>query len=201
MSKVRSGNVTSLCVYCGSSDGARHGYKDAARALAREMVARGIRLVYGGAGIGLMGAIADEVLALGGEAVGVMPEALMHKELVHQTLTELHVTPSMHARKLMMADLADAFVALPGGIGTFEELFEVWTWAQLGLHSKPVGLLNVGGYYDGLIGFLDQARDERFIRAEHRDMLIVANDPHGLFDSFASFQPPALPRWLTPTGS
>ena len=188
--------MTSLCVYCGSSSGRLEDYAAAARALAGAMVERGIRLVYGGASVGIMGAVADEVLRLGGEAVGVIPESLMRKELAHAALSELHVTPSMHARKTLMAELADGFVALPGGIGTFEEIFEVWTWAQLGFHCKPCGLLNVAGYYDGLVAFLDHAAGEQFVRAEHRQMLVVESTPEALLDRFASYTPPALPKWV-----
>ena len=188
--------MTSLCVYCGSSSGRLEDYAAAARALAGAMVERGIRLVYGGASVGIMGAVADEVLRLGGEAVGVIPESLMRKELAHAALSELHVTPSMHARKTLMAELADGFVALPGGIGTFEEIFEVWTWAQLGFHRKPCGLLNVAGYYDGLVAFLDHAAGEQFVRAEHRQMLVVESTPEALLDGFASYTPPALPKWV-----
>lgn len=189
--------VKSLCVYCGSSVGRSPVYAEAARALARAMVGRGVRLVYGGASVGIMGAVADEVLRLGGEAVGVIPQALMRKELAHAGLTEMHVTPSMHARKMLMAGLSDAFVALPGGIGTFEELFEVWTWAQLGFHDKPCALLNVGGYYDRLADFLDHASAEDFVRPVHRDMLIVESDPEILLARFAAYQPPAVPKWVS----
>jgi uncharacterized protein (TIGR00730 family) len=147
-----------------------------------------------------MGVLADEVLRLGGEAVGVIPQALMRKELAHAGLTGMHVTPSMHTRKMMMAELSDAFVALPGGIGTFEELFEVWTWAQLGFHDKPCGLLNVGGYYDRLIGFLDHACAEQFVSRTHRDMLVVESAPAALLARFAAYQPPAGPRWVQQAG-
>lgn len=188
--------LKSLCVYCGSSSGRIDDYADAARALAQAMAPRGIRLVYGGAHVGIMGTVADEVLRLGGEAIGVIPESLMKKELAHQGLTELHVTPSMHARKTLMAELADGFVALPGGIGTFEEIFEVWTWAQLGFHKKPCGLLNVAGYYDGLIAFLDHSARERFVRQEQRDMLVVESDPARLLDRFADYTAPELQKWM-----
>jgi len=188
--------LKSLCVYCGSSSGRIDDYADAARALAQAMAPRGIRLVYGGAHVGIMGTVADEVLRLGGEAIGVIPESLMKKELAHQGLTELHVTPSMHARKTLMAELADGFVALPGGIGTFEEIFEVWTWAQLGFHKKPCGLLNVAGYYDGLTTFLDHSARERFVRQEQRDMLVVESDPAVLLDRFAAYSAPELPKWM-----
>lgn len=188
--------LTSLCVYCGSSSGRIDAYAAAARALAQTMVERGIRLVYGGAGVGIMGAVADEVLRLGGKAVGVIPEALMRKELAHAGLTELHVTPSMHARKTLMAELADGFVALPGGIGTMEEIFESWTWGQLGLHRKPCGLLNVAGYYDSLIAFLDHAAGEQFVRPDQRRMLVVESEPGVLLDRLAMYTPPELSKWV-----
>jgi len=188
--------MNSLCVYCGSSSGRLDAYAQAARALAGALVERGIRLVYGGASVGIMGVVADEVLRRGGQAVGVIPESLMCKELAHAGLTELHVTPSMHARKTLMAELADGFVALPGGIGTFEEIFEVWTWAQLGFHGKPCGLLNVAGYYDGLTAFLDHAASEQFVRADQRRMLVVETDPAALLDRFASYTPPVQPKWV-----
>lgn len=188
--------LTRLCVYCGSSSGRIDDYASAARPLAQAMVERGISLVFGGGRVGIMGRVADEVLRLGGQAIGVIPEALMCKELAHTGLTELHVTPSMHARKTLMAELADGFVALPGGIGTFEEIFEVWTWAQLGFHGKPCGLLNVAGYYDGLIRFLDHAASEQFVRADQRAMLVVESAPDALLERFARYTPPPMPKWL-----
>ena len=188
-------SIKTLCVYCGSSAGRNDAYTASARALAQAMVERGIRLVYGGASVGIMGVVADEVMRLGGVAVGVIPEALMRKELGHAGLSELHVTPSMHARKTLMAELADAFVALPGGIGTFEEIFEVWTWAQLGFHGKPCGLLNVAGYYDGLTAFLDHSAGEGFVRREQRDMLVVESDPLALLERFAAYAPPHQAKW------
>lgn len=188
--------ITSLCVYCGSSSGRIDAYAVAARALAKAMTERGIRLIYGGAGIGIMGVVADEVLRLGGEVVGVIPESLMRKEIAHAGLTELHVTASMHARKTLMAELADGFVALPGGLGTLEELFEVWTWAQLGFHHKPCGLLNVARYYDALIGFLDHAAGEQFVRPDQRNMLIVESNSIALLDRFATYTPPAMTKWV-----
>jgi uncharacterized protein (TIGR00730 family) len=189
-------NLTSLCVYCGSSSGRTDAYAAASRALAQAMVERGISLVYGGASVGIMGNLADEVLRLGGKAVGVIPESLMRRELAHTALTELHVMPSMHARKTLMAELADGFVALPGGIGTFEELFEVWTWAQLGFHHKPCGLLNVAGYYDALTVFLEHAVGEQFVGQDTRDMLIVESAPAALLDHFANYKPSGMTRWL-----
>jgi uncharacterized protein (TIGR00730 family) len=188
--------IKSICVYCGSSPGRLEAYSAAARHLATALVERDIRLVYGGASVGIMGLVADTVLQLGGEAVGVIPEALMRKELAHKQLTELHVTRSMHERKSMMADLSDGFIALPGGIGTLEELFEIWTWAQLGLHAKPCGLLNVEGYYDALIAFLDHAMAEQFVKPAQGSMLLVENQPRPLLDRFSCYAPPTVTKWL-----
>ncbi len=188
--------INSLCIYCGSSPGRLEAYGSAACALAEALVSRNIRLVYGGAGIGIMGMVADQVLKLGGQAVGVIPKALAHKEVAHKNLTELHVTQSMHERKMLMAELADGFIALPGGIGTLEELFEVWTWAQLGFHNKPCGLLNVEGYYDSLIGFLDHVLAEQFVKKEHHALLIVETNPDTLLDRYINYQPPAVRHWV-----
>src|SRR6478672_656765 len=154
--------MQSLCVFCGSAIGVAPSFVTATQTFARRCVQRGIRVVYGGASVGLMGTLADSVLQAGGEVVGVIPAALVDREIAHRGLTRLHVVDTMHARKSKMAELADAFVALPGGIGTLEEFFEVWTWGQLGIHHKPVGLVNTAGYYDGLIRFLDHAVGERF---------------------------------------
>lgn len=188
--------MRSICVYCGAAQGRRVEYVEAARALGTALARRNLRLVYGGASVGLMGAVADATLAAGGEVVGVIPEALMKKELAHPGLSELVVTRSMHERKTAMAELADGFVALPGGIGTFEELFEIWTWAQLGFHRKPCGVLNVAGYYDQLLGFLDHARDEGLLAPSVREVLQVADGADALLDRFASWQPPNVDRWL-----
>jgi len=188
--------IQSLCVYCGSSIGRIDAYADAATKLAHALVARNIRLVYGGAGIGIMGVIADQVLQLGGRAVGVIPKALAHKEVAHANLTELHVTKTMHDRKMLMAELSDGFIALPGGIGTLEELFEIWTWAQLGFHKKPCGLLNIAGYYDGLIGFLDHVAAEQFVKPLQREMLLVESDPDTLLDRYRDYRPPVVKRWV-----
>ncbi|MEE8251812.1 MAG: TIGR00730 family Rossman fold protein [Gemmatimonadales bacterium] len=187
--------MKSLCVFCGSSSGARNGYSDAARDLARVLVGEGIRLVYGGASVGVMGALADEVLAGGGEVIGVIPEGMMRHEVAHHGLTELRVVDSMHQRKALMAELSDGFVALPGGLGTFEELFEVYTWAQLGIHVKPVGLLNAAGYYDKLIEFLDGAVEERFLSSEDRSVLLVESDPRLLIEKFKLHRPPSVSKW------
>ena len=177
--------MKSVCVYCGSNSGRLDAYASAARALGQTLVARNIRLIYGGSHLGMMGVVADEVLRLGGQAIGVIPESLVQKEVAHRNLTELRITQSMHERKALMAELSDGFVALPGGVGTLEEIFEVWTWAQLGLHHKPCGLLNVEGYFDSLIAFLDHAVAERFVKSPHRSLLIVENDPQRLLDRFA----------------
>jgi uncharacterized protein (TIGR00730 family) len=172
--------VKSVCVYCGSQDGRDPAHAAAARAMGDALVDRGMRLVYGGGGIGMMGQIADQVLARGGEVIGVIPEALMRAEVAHQGVTEMHVTKGMHDRKALMADLADAFVTMPGGLGTLEELFETWTWAQLRYHDKPIGLLNVNGYFDGLLQWLDQAVADGYVRGPHRGMLHVDTVPERL---------------------
>lgn len=189
-------SINSICVYCGSSPGRLDIYSTAAHQLAESLVRRNVRLVYGGAGIGIMGQVADKVLALGGQVVGVIPKALAHKEVAHPGLTELHVTRSMHERKMLMAELSDGFIALPGGIGTLEELFEIWTWAQLGFHQKPCGLLNVAGYYDALIDFLDHVAAEQFVKPYHRAMLMVESEPEALLERYASYQPPAVKHWV-----
>jgi len=188
--------INSICVYCGSSPGRLEAYGSAGCALAKSLVSRNIRLVYGGAGIGIMGMVADQVLKLGGQAIGVIPKALAHKEVAHKNLTELHVTQSMHERKMLMAELSDGFIALPGGIGTLEELFEIWTWAQLGFHNKPCGLLNVEGYYDSLIGFLDHVLAEQFVKKDHHAMLIVETNPDALLDRYINYQPAAVRHWV-----
>ncbi len=188
--------IKTLCIYCGSSPGRLDAYGTAGCALAKALVSRNISLVYGGAGIGLMGMVADQVLKLGGEVIGVIPKALAHKEVAHKNLTQLHVTESMHERKMLMAELSDGFIALPGGIGTLEELFEIWTWAQLGFHHKPCGLLNVEGYYDSLIGFLDHVLAEKFVKKEHHAMLIIETNPDLLLDRYINYQPPAVRHWV-----
>jgi uncharacterized protein (TIGR00730 family) len=186
-----------VCVFCGSSAGTEPRYRAAAEALGAILVARGDALVYGGGKVGLMGIVADAVLAAGGQAIGVIPEGLARKELIHAGLSELHVVPSMHARKALMAELAGAFVALPGGYGTFEELLEITTWAQLGIHDKPIGLLNVAGYYDALAALFDRAVASGFIRAEHRDIVIVGDEPAALMTQLARAPARArLPKWL-----
>jgi uncharacterized protein (TIGR00730 family) len=191
--------MTSVAVYCGSSSGTDPIYTLQAQALGAAMVAQGLTLVYGGGRVGLMGTIADAVLAHGGKVVGVIPDFLANKELAHLGCTELHVVKTMHERKLLMADRADAFVAMPGGYGTLEELFEVLTWGQLGLHQKPVGVLNVGGYYDHLLLALDRMRDDQLLRAENRNQLLQSADPADLLAQLASYRPVAVPKWLDPS--
>jgi uncharacterized protein (TIGR00730 family) len=186
-----------LCVFCGSSEGHDPAYLQAARTLGETLARSGIGLVYGGASVGLMGALADAALVAGGAVTGVMPRALVEKEIAHSGLTDLRVVGSMHERKALMAELADGFVALPGGIGTFEELFEVWTWAQLGHHTKPCALLNVRGFYDGLIAFLDKVVERGFMNDAHRSMLIVAQQPMELLERLEAYEPPAVPKWIT----
>ena len=192
----RDRSTKNICVYCGSSPGRQEAYASAARALAAALVDRNLGLVYGGASIGIMGMVADAVLELGGQAVGVIPQALARKEVAHANLTELHVTRSMHERKTLMAELSDGFIAMPGGIGTLEEIFEIWTWAQLGFHGKPCGLLNVAGYFDSLITFLDHATAEQFVRRPHRSLLIVEQDPEALLDRFGQYVPPTAQKWV-----
>jgi uncharacterized protein (TIGR00730 family) len=185
-----------VCVYAGSNPGNDPAFADGARALATTMAKRGIGLVYGGGNVGLMGVLADTAMAAGGEVIGIMPRALIAREIGHTGITELRQVDSMHERKAQMADLADAFVAVPGGIGTLEELIEVYTWSQLGLHGKGCGLLNVNGYYDALAAFLDHAVSQGFLRAEHRGILTVASDPAELLDLLAAFEPPTVGKWL-----
>ena len=179
-----------LCVYCGSSTGTSSRYADVAVDLGKHLVQSKIGLVYGGASKGIMGVIADTVLLGGGDVVGVIPQALVDREVAHPNLSKLHIVQSMHERKTLMADLADAFVALPGGYGTLEEIIEVLTWGQLKFHTKPCALLNAGGYFDHLLAFLDHAVAEGFIRPEHREMLLVANSAEELMRKIASYNAP-----------
>lgn len=187
-----------ICVYCGSNPGRQPIYRAAAAALGQELVRRNIGLVYGGASIGVMGAVADAVLQSGGEVIGVIPQSLATREVAHAQLSELIVVTSMHERKAMMAELADGFVALPGGWGTFEEIFEILTWAQLGIHAKPCGLLNIANYYDHLALFLQHAMDERFVREEYKPMIIMEQQPAALLDRFTRYQPPQVRKWIGP---
>ncbi|GMQ52828.1 TIGR00730 family Rossman fold protein [Halopseudomonas aestusnigri] len=185
-----------LCVFCGSSPGNKPEYLAAAQQLGTALAKAGIGLVYGGAQVGLMGAVADAALAAGGDVIGVIPRHLVERELAHEGLTTLHEVGSMHERKAMMADLSDGFIALPGGVGTFEELFEVWTWGQLGHHQKPCALFNAASYYDQLIAFLDHALTEGFMRQPYRDMLIVDNQVDSLLDRVRRYSPPAVSKWV-----
>ncbi len=185
-----------LCVYCGSSSGARPDYILAARQLARTLVIKNIDLVYGGASVGIMGEIADTVLEEGGNVIGIIPKDLFVKEVAHTGLTELREVASMHERKLLMAELSDGFIALPGGFGTFEEILEIITWSQLGMHQKPCGLLNVCHYYDKLVGFLDHAVTEQFIKAAHHSTILVDECPDILLEKFEVYQTPETTRWI-----
>ena len=187
-----------LCVFCGSSFGNDSAYRGLAEAFGRTLAERGIGVVYGGGHVGLMGVVADAALAAGGEVIGVIPQALQDREVGHSGLTQLHVVDSMHTRKALMSELADGFVALPGGIGTLEELFEVWTWAQLGIHRKPCGVLDVNGFFTPLVGFVDQLVAEGFLRPVYRDMLVVAKSCEDLLARFADYAPPLLAKWATP---
>lgn len=185
-----------IAIYCGSCGGADPVYVSAAREAAGFLAREGIGLVYGGGNVGLMGHIANAALEAGGEVVGVIPQALMDKELGHGGVTELHVVRSMHERKQLMVDLSDGFIALPGGFGTLDELFETLTWLQLGFHEKPVGLLNVGGFFDGLLAFLDHMTAQGFVKKEHRDCLLVADNAAELLAKMRDFRPPVLGKWM-----
>ena len=192
--------MSRVCVFAGSNAGGRPEYAAAARALAAECASRRLGIVYGGGSVGLMGVLADAALAARVEIIGVIPRPLATKEIAHPNLTELHIVESMHERKATMASLVDAFVALPGGLGTFEEALEVLTWAQLGIHAKPVGVLNVEGYYDGLLRWLSHAVGEGFVRREHLGLLLFADAPGELLDRFAAWTPPPGPRpWMKPS--
>ena len=182
--------MKSICVYCGSNAGQDPVFVELARNVGDSLARRGIRIVYGGGQVGLMGAVADAALKAGGEVVGIIPEFLALKEIAHLDLTELHVVKSMHARKAMMAEVSDAFITLPGGIGTMEELFEIWTWGQLGQHRHPVGLLNAGGYYDHLVSFLDVMTERGFLDPAHRGILAVSDRVDDILDRFERYVPP-----------
>jgi uncharacterized protein (TIGR00730 family) len=191
--------IQRLCVFCGSSSGAHPIYAEAAAELGRELVKSGVALVFGGGRVGLMGVVADSVLAAGGQAIGVMPRALVEKEIAHTSLTELHVVESMHQRKAKMADLADAFLLLPGGYGSWEEFLEVVTWLQLGIHRKPCALLNVAGYYDALLSLASHALAEGFLRPAHKEMLIVEENPARLLVRLEAARVPSETKWVDPT--
>jgi len=186
-----------LCVFCGSSEGTDPVYREAATDLGRVLANDGIGIVFGGGRVGLMGAVADGALSAGGEVIGVHPGSLVDIEIAHQGLTDLRIVSSMHERKALMADLADGFIGLPGGLGTFEELLEVWTWGQLGHHRKPVSLLNVAGFYDGFLMFLDSVVERGFVRRPHRDMLLVAEEPTSLLRRLRSYSAPNLPKLVS----
>jgi uncharacterized protein (TIGR00730 family) len=189
--------IGSVCVFCGSSAGNDPRFALAASEFGALLAREGVTLVYGGGHVGLMGILADAVLANGGKVVGVIPRALWDREVGHRNLTELHVVDTMHDRKAMMASLADSFVALPGGLGTLEEIFEVWTWAQLGIHDKPVGFLDVDGFYAPLLAFLDHGVDAGFVRAPHRAMAIVDGDGESLLKRMAEYEPPRVAKWVS----
>jgi len=189
--------MDALCVYCGSSPGERDAYVEAARELGRELAARDVTLVYGGGRVGLMGAVADATLAAGGDAHGVIPDALEAKEIAHSGLTDLDVVDSMHARKARMAELSDGFVALPGGFGTLEEILEVLTWAQLGFHDDPCGFLDADGYYEHLRAFVAHQTEEGFVEPKHRDMVVFAETVDELFDAYESYRAPSIKSVLT----
>lgn len=188
----------SVCVFCGSREGRREEYHSAAVALGALLARRQTTLVYGGGSVGLMGVVATTVMQAGGRVIGVIPEALAAKEVAHDGLTELRVVPTMHARKALMAELSDTFIAMPGGLGTFEELFEIVTWSQLGIHSKPVGLLNVGGYFDALLALVDHATREGFVDPEQRAIFVESDRPEELLDRLARHRPPAAMAWVRP---
>jgi uncharacterized protein (TIGR00730 family) len=190
--------MKSICVYCGASFGANPVYADAARALAAVLVEHNIGLVYGGGNVGLMGVIADQVLRLGGEVTGVIPRALLEREVGHLGLTRQFVVKDMHERKAMMAELSDGFIAMPGGMGTLEELFEMLTWAQLGIHAKPCALLDVDGYFAGLLAFFDHAVATGFLAHDIRALLLIESDPEQLLSALETYTPPAITRWVTP---
>ncbi|MBA3390547.1 MAG: TIGR00730 family Rossman fold protein [Rubrobacter sp.] len=188
--------MNSICVFCGSRPGTDPAYEVAARCLGQALAQANITLVYGGGNVGLMGVVADAALEAGGEVVGVIPEALMRREIGHPGLTKLHVVASMHERKAKMAELSDGFVALPGGTGTLEEFFEVLTWAQLGEHEKPCGLLDIAGYYGPLLAVFDHMVEKGFLKDHHREMLLLERDPTTLLERFARYEPPRVAKWI-----
>ena len=194
MQKLR--RIQRLCVFCGSSVGARPAYTEATVELGHKLAKSSVTLVFGGGRVGLMGILADSVLAGGGQAIGVMPRSLVEKEIAHTSLTELHVVESMHQRKAMMADLADAFLLLPGGFGSWEEFFEVVTWLQLGIHRKPCAVLNVAGYYDALLTLASHALNEGFLRSAHKEMLIIAENPEKLLGRLEFAEVPSEIKWV-----
>jgi uncharacterized protein (TIGR00730 family) len=190
--------IKNICVNCGSNTGTRPEYLKAAVDLGRYMAENHIGLVYGGAGVGLMGAVASSAMEKGGNVIGVIPESFADR-VGHENLTELHIVSTMHERKTLMFDLSDGFIALPGGMGTIEEVFEILTWAQLGFHTKPCGLLNICGYYDNILAFLDNAVEQQFVRQEHKDMLLVDVDPESLINRFKSYDVIPVEKWIKKT--
>jgi len=188
--------IRRLAIFCGSNPGARPDYIEAARSFGKLLAERGIGIVYGGSNVGLMAALADAMADERGDIIGVIPRMLVEREVANTALSDLRIVGSMHERKAMMAELADGFVALPGGIGTLEEFFETWTWGQLGMHTKPCGLLNVAGYFDPLLEFLDCAVSEKFVRDVHRAMVVVESDPSELLARFESYEPPRVVKWI-----
>jgi uncharacterized protein (TIGR00730 family) len=188
--------IRRLAIFCGSNPGARPEYIGTASALGTLLCERGIGVVYGGSSVGLMAALADTMLENGGDIIGVIPRMLVQREVANNALSDLRIVESMHERKAMMAELADGFMALPGGIGTLEEFFEIWTWGQLGMHDKPCGLLNVAGYFDGLLEFLDRAVTEKFVRDVHRRMVVVESEPADLLARFEAYEPPRVVKWI-----
>ena len=190
-----------VCVFCGSNAGIREEYRIAAQTLASALARRGLGLVYGGGNVGLMGMLADSMLQAGGEVIGVIPHSLVAKEVAHHGVTELRVVDTMHQRKALMNELSDAFIALPGGFGTLDEFFEILTWSQLGIHSKPSGLLNVSGYYDSLLAMLDHAVNERLLRPAHRELVIADTDANALLQRLVSFAPVQAGKWADATGN
>jgi hypothetical protein len=193
----RVNNMKDVCVFCGSYNGDRADYTEAARSIGMGLARRGLGVVYGGAKAGLMGTVAEAALGAGGRVIGVIPRALVDKELAHRGLTDLHVVNTMHERKAMMATISEGFIALPGGFGTMDELFEIITWAQLGLHRKPVAILNVSGFYDPLLHFLDHLVAEGFVKREHRQVIVVATDPDKLLGILDTYVPPLIEKWIT----
>ena len=189
-------DLSTICVYCGSNAGANPAYLESAQSVGRDLAERGIRIVYGGARVGMMGALADAAREAGGEVVGVMPRQMIDREIGHTGIDDLRVVGSMHERKALMVELSDAFMALPGGIGTLDELFEAYTWAQLGIHAKPLGILDVDDYYAHLVAFLDHAVVERFLRPETRDLLVVADDLDALLYELRVWEPATVSKWI-----
>ena len=197
---METGALRSVCVFCGSNSGAGNAYAEAARGLARAIARRRLKLVYGGGNVGLMGVLADAALDAGAHVIGVIPRRLVEKEVAHSRLTEQRIVGTMHERKALMADLSDAFIALPGGLGTLDETFEMLTWTQLGYHRKPSALLDVNGYFGQLAAFLDHAVEERFVTAAHRGMLIIERDPDAVLDRLATAALPNVSKWMDRTG-